>query len=371
MIRTRLVITAALAALATATAAPSALAPAAASGRVDTPPADSGASAVPTTPDELVAWARTHLRQAAIVVLREGDRAPLLALGAHRRMPLASTRKVLILLAASEQVAAGRLRLAEPVSQAALDRWYLPGTDGGAHPAALAAYGDEWTLETALRAMIVQSDNAAADWVLERVGGAHVVDRLARRLGLHDQDPIWSLRGEFLAWSTHPVRWLRSAPAQRQRLATRLATASRGPVDVALTTVRVQRRLALASVRGSMGDWAQLMRRIDRGARAGDASFEVARRVLSWPLQDPANTEVFDVFATKGGALAGVVTEATAIRARGGRTLYVAQAYRAVPPAVEEQLRTRFLQQQLYVQLAVGQRGSAEDAAVGTGREVG
>ncbi|WP_370291555.1 serine hydrolase [Nocardioides sp.] len=359
MIRTRLVITAALAALATATAAPSAFAPAAAGARPATPPAAAAAPAVPTTPDELLEWARTHPRQSAIVVLRAGDRTPVISLGAHRRMPLASTRKVLILLAASEQVTTGRLRLTDRVPQAALDRWYLPGTDGGAHPAALAAYGDDWTVETALRAMIVQSDNAAADWVLDRVGGPRVVDRLTRRLGLHDQDPIWSLRGEFLAWSSHPVRWLHSAPVQRQRLATRLAAASRGPVDVALPTVRAQRRLALASVRGSMADWAQLMRRIDEGARAGDAAFELAERVLSWPLEDPANAEVLDFFATKGGALAGVVTEATAIRARGGRTLYVAQAYRALPPAVEEELRTRFLQQLLYVRLALGERGAA------------
>lgn len=36
------------------------------------------------------------------------------------------------------------------------------------------------------------------------------------------------------------------------------------------------------------------------------------------------------------------------------RPLYVAQAYRLLPPAVEEELRTRFVQQQLYVALATG-----------------
>lgn len=319
------------------------------------PQATRPSPAVPTTPGELVAWAKDHPRQSAIVVWREGDRRPLLSLGAERRMPLASTRKVLILLAASRAAVGGRLDLTAPVPQAELDRWYLPGTDGGAHPAALEAYGDDWTVRTALQAMITFSDNAAADWLLARVGGPAVVDRLVHRLGLRQQDPIWSLRGEYLAWASEPRAWLAASPQRRQAIATRLARTSSGPVPLdRFPGADEQRRLALASVRGSMGEWALLTRFIHRRAVAGDDAARLATEVLSWPLADPANADAFDVFATKGGAFVGVVTEATAIRAKGGRTYYVAQAYRALPTAVEQQLRTTFLQQQLYLDLALG-----------------
>lgn len=311
------------------------------------------ASAVPTTPAELLVWIRRHPRLASLVVLDEHG-SVLAAVQPRRPMPLASTRKVLILLAAAEQVAQGRLAVEDAVPLGELDRWYLPGTDGGAHPAALEAYGRTWTLRTALDAMIVQSDNAAADLVLDRVGGPVVVDRLVRRLALRDQDPIWPVRGEFLAWAHQPRAWLHATPEVRQRTARRLAAASRGPIGVTLPSVAAQRRLTLASVRGSMADFARLQRMLQQRAPHDDAA-ALAVDVLSWPRRQDAGTAAdFPVFATKGGALPGLVTEATAIRAAGRRTLYVAQAYRLLPPAVEEELRATYLQQQLYVALAVG-----------------
>lgn len=315
--------------------------------------ASAATPAVPTTPAELLAWVRAHPRRASLVVLDARGR-PLVAQRPRRPMPLASTRKILVLAAAAEQVAAGRWDLDDEVAQGELDRWYLPGTDGGAHPAALEAYGTDWSLRTALDAMIVFSDNAAADVVLDRVGGPAAVDRLSRRLGLRDQDPIWSLRGEYLAWADEPRAWLAASPRRRQQIAGRLAAASQGPVTPGLPSVAAQRCLPLASVRGSMLDFARLQRLGRRRAAAGDPAAGLAVDVLSWPRADPDTAAAFPVFATKGGAFAGVVTEATAIQAAGRRPIYVAQAYRLLPAGVEQRLRTDFLQQQLYVALAQG-----------------
>ncbi|MDI9951641.1 serine hydrolase [Rhodococcus sp. IEGM 1305] len=56
-------------------------------------------------------------------------------------------------------------------------RWYLPNTDGGAHPKALQRLGvtepdDTVTLEQMVTAMIQESDNAVPDYLRDRLGDA-------------------------------------------------------------------------------------------------------------------------------------------------------------------------------------------------------
>lgn len=90
---------------------------------------------------------------------------------AHRAgdtVPLASAIKVVHLAAYARAVASGELDPAEPVPLSKWKRWYLPNTDGGAHPKALQRLGvtepdDTVTLEQMVTAMIQESDIYATD----------------------------------------------------------------------------------------------------------------------------------------------------------------------------------------------------------------
>ena len=76
-------------------------------------------------------------------VVRQSDRGkPLIELNDDRAFGVASVHKVLILSAYARAVVAGRLDPAERVAVADIERWYWPGTDGGAHPAALEDWHD-------------------------------------------------------------------------------------------------------------------------------------------------------------------------------------------------------------------------------------
>ena len=66
--------------------------------------------------------------------------------------PLASTIKIMILGVYAQGVAAGKYDPEERVALAELDAYYLPGTDGGAHPDFLKAVTpDEKRHDFALR----------------------------------------------------------------------------------------------------------------------------------------------------------------------------------------------------------------------------
>ena len=64
-------------------------------------------------------------------------------------------------------------------------RWYLPNTDGGAHPKALQRLGvtepgATGPLEQMVIAMIQESDNAVPDYLRDQLGDAALADAAAQ-----------------------------------------------------------------------------------------------------------------------------------------------------------------------------------------------
>lgn len=116
-----------------------------------------------------LAWIDRHPDDVAVLV--DDGRGAVVTHGADRPMPLASAVKVVHLAAYGRAAAEGRLRPDEPVAVADWERFYLP-TDGGAHQAALARLrpGPTVTVDAMVSAMIQESDNAATDWLRERLG---------------------------------------------------------------------------------------------------------------------------------------------------------------------------------------------------------
>lgn len=107
------------------------------------------------------------------------------------RQPLASAVKVVHLAAYARAASSGRIDPNEQVPLLEWERWYVPGTDGGAHPAALTRLGipNDGTSATDLAAtvriddmvtaMIRESDNAVPDYLRFRLGDDALVDAAA------------------------------------------------------------------------------------------------------------------------------------------------------------------------------------------------
>ena len=290
------------------------------------------------TPDGLLNWISRHPSNAGLAVLQDRGGSAI-SFGANRRYPLASTRKVLVAgaLTASDD------KLSQRVSREFVERFYVPGTDGGVHKKAKLDAARP-TLRQLLRAAIEVSDNASADVLLDRVG-AKAVDAWARRQGLTDQDPILPVFGELAAWGRDP-EWAKRSPSERARRA--LALAREVPAEqVRVPDVAEQRRLAAYSVAGVPAQWARLMRRI---GRRGDPELVSA---LDWPRrQSKRMTRRFDRFLAKGGSLPGVITEASYVRPARRAGTAVALFLRDLPADVEQTLQKTFAQQDLIVRLS-------------------
>ncbi|GAF15048.1 D-alanyl-D-alanine carboxypeptidase [Bacillus sp. JCM 19045] len=93
--------------------------------------------------------------------------------------PLASTAKMTIAAVFAEEVTAGTIDPNEEIETSELEKFYLPNSDGGAHPAWLDDV-DEPTVSLAevVRGMISFSSNANTDYMLERLGIDHINERI-------------------------------------------------------------------------------------------------------------------------------------------------------------------------------------------------
>lgn len=108
--------------------------------------------------------------------------------------------------------------------------------------------------------------------------------------------------------------------------------------------------MAANSVAGTPAEWAILMRNI---AHEGDPRLI---ELLDWPRRnDPKVSETYARLLSKGGSLAGIITQAAYVQPRGGPGVAIALFFRDLPPDVEKTLLETFSQQKLLLRLASDQ----------------
>lgn len=274
----------------------------------------------------LMDWMVAHPGSVSAVVYDVGpDGRPLdggVSLAHHggRVRAIASTVKIGVAAAWALEVAEGRRAAEAPVDQAAWDARYLPGTDGGAHPAALGvlgrAPGDAGPVQEAdvVQAMIRHSDNAATDWTTDALGPGPL-DRV-EALGLRHLRSIEDLLGLFLLWSEEAPEVLVAWPDATLRA--RAAARSQAWIEdhdghftaPALPTIRTQARLsARLGPRGIADDYARAAAGLVRDRWPSPEAAPILEGLLDWPMAFEANQARFRRMGAKGGSLPGVIAE--------------------------------------------------------------
>lgn len=241
--------------------------------------------------------------------------------------PLASTMKVLVLTEYARQVEDGRLDPAERVPLDSVDVYYVPLTDGGAHPQARAwlratgrARGETVALDDLAQVMIRYSSNAATDYLLARLGQDAVLQS-PERAGAHASDPPLPISGLFGGANA------RGAPVSPGDAFARAARYRSDPgfrrlhrIAQVLTPIRLsyfeQRRNSDALPAGTAEDYAGLMARAYEGTLVSDSVSTRVRDVLGWPMQFGWSQDRFETYGLKGGSVAGVLTQAAYARPR-------------------------------------------------------
>lgn len=279
--------------------------------------------------EDLVRYLEAHPDRYALAAWDVGNEDGGVFHDADTAWPLASTVKIIPLALASEELAAGRWDASTPTPE--VEAFYLPGTDGEAHPRA-SRDGGTATLGGAIHGMIRFSDNAATDAILFRLGRERLRSDAGGLPSPHPisgtmlvqnaaalEDEAWASAGRLLDGGVSRAR-PRQSIAQQEEMTRRFDN------------------------RGTVRAFAGLMERLftDLSART-----ELARSELSWPMAFEPNQRDFTVLATKGGSLPGTLTSASYGESKSGRRRVVALFLHDLWFATWLELSRNFTQQKL------------------------
>lgn len=307
--------------------------------------------------DDLVKFIATHPDSAAIVVYTvDGSGSPIedrsaVFCNADQPLVVASTMKVVVLAAYADAVSQDALDANERIPVDDWERWYLPGTDGGAHVNSLASLGlaaDDLgfardqaatvSLDDLARIMIHYSGNAATDYLIARLGPDKLAEIMSD-LGLEHHTPLGPTLGAALATFNHE-----NASFAIERLEPLVAAVSAGNtsdldrmVDLYLgdedwRTAQIEFMTSLAEnqnlnaqemwayqvkasqllPKGTAKDYARLMGLIANGKLiSSETSALMQQKLETIPADWPMRLLFHHRFGAKDGATAGVVALAS------------------------------------------------------------
>lgn len=311
--------------------------------------------------DDLLAWLAAHPDKVSVVVVNPATGHEVIAHDPDVPRPLASVRKVLILGAYAEAVVAGQVDPTQLVDLEEVQRWWILGTDADAHESAVEeATTEHWLrngrleLDRVVWAMVRWSDNAAADYLLALLGH-HRVETFSETHDVATDTTFGSIFGETLAWSQFSVGdWEAMTPDERVEHSSRLAHQQRGPLrGLDLPDAATQRRLAATSTLGTARQWAHFMGAVATGDGFDEDAALIMRRHLEWSLRAfPDEIQQLKSFGTKGGSLAGVVTEVSYLQPVDEELLSVAMFFHDLSADDWMQLTRSLMHQQLLLQIA-------------------
>ncbi len=296
-------------------------------------------------------------RRASIWARRNGEIIADFQSG--RVMPLASTVKILIAVEYAQQAASGRLKPDEPVALSDLDKYFLPGTDGGGHAGWLKyARGsnlitnEHAKLEDVVRGMLQFSSNANADWLIERLG-LERINATIGKLGLKSTH-LYSFVGSVVVSGAHgqssPSDWaqqIRALPeAEWQKRANEAHARLRANADgsfkksFAFPNAEEQKVWSDRFPAASAREYGELMSKINGRNFFAPNTQQVLDSVLEWPLQaSPEARKAYAHLGFKGGSTAWILTQAFYGRTVGGDAVEGAIFFNDLTPGESEKLQ--------------------------------
>lgn len=272
----------------------------------------------------MLEFMKNHPEQCAMMLVQNGE-----VVASHRpdaMMNLASTMKVVVAIAYARDVVQGRLHPEEMVSPAALEQFYVPNTDGGAHQAwlnQLEGDGPGISLREVVKGMIIFSSNANTEYMIGQIG----LDRIGETmeaLGLENHEALqYMVSALMVGKEAFPdltgkklVKKLRKMDAETYTTWTKtihkkLLTDNEGGYrqDPGELSMDVQRNWSDRLPRSTVRDYVKMAGKINQGDVFPETMQQELDEVLGWPMSIPGNSNWLERLGMKGGSTAFVLTK--------------------------------------------------------------
>ncbi len=242
-----------------------------------------------------------------------------------RKMPLASTVKTIIAIEFAQQVASGKINPADRVPLGELARFYIPDTDGGAHPTWLKQMQDDKLIQDQrvslleiAKGMIRYSSNANTEYLMWRLGLNAINANLAS-LGLTKHDSLYPfVSALYVCSDENSAKGLKlmgmdlyKQRAEQYFETLKVDTTLKDKFNLAHVSASVQRvwsdRLPSSTARAYDG----LMQKIQSRTYFDSTAQGTLEEIMEWPMAAfDSNRKKYQHLGAKGGSTAFVLTYA-------------------------------------------------------------
>jgi D-alanyl-D-alanine carboxypeptidase len=245
----------------------------------------------------------------------------------NKMMPLASTVKIVVAIEYAEQAAKGKINPNETVPISELEKYYIPDTDGGAHPSWLKKVNDkieeeQISIREIAKGMIAFSSNANTEWLFEKLGLENINNRLDS-LGVQNHSDIYYIVSAlFVGKEKYPnlkgtdlETELKKLSIEEYRQLTsiihnKLQQDSTYKKDIGDLGMNIQRIWSDNLPSSTVEEYVGIMQKINSRTYFDEQTHEYLDEVMEFLLENPANRKWLEHSGMKGGSTAFVLTKA-------------------------------------------------------------
>jgi D-alanyl-D-alanine carboxypeptidase len=308
--------------------------------------------------DSLLNFIKQNKNRASIYLL-END-SIIASINEDKKMPLASTVKILVAIEFAKQVAKHNILETEMVALSELDRFYLPNTDGDAHPNWLTyekskghIINDSIQMLDVARGMIMFSSNANTEFLMEVLGLDNIKSNIDQ-LGLKKHTAIYPMVASLFMYQNPKKKSEKDILKGISRLSeeqycryiydmhkalaydTILKTKFR-PQDLTLTMQKAwSERLPASTTK----DYVRICSILNNRTYYDDEMYFVLSAILETIMENPANKQWLVHAGSKGGSTAWVLTKAIYATTKKGKRIEMAYFFNNLTQQENEKLQS-------------------------------
>lgn len=244
-------------------------------------------------------------------------------------MPLASTVKILVAIEFAKQAAAHVIEVGDAVPLSDLSQYYVPNTDGGAHPAWLEyeksqkhIFNDSINLIDVARGMMIFSSNANTEYLMDLLGIDNIKNDIPM-LGVKQHTAVFPIVASLFLYQNPKnipekklIKALTSLDEESYcRYAYDIHKALKysdtvlqkfRPQDLTMPLQRVwSERLPASTTK----DYVHIAKIINNRKFLAEEAYSILAKVLETVMENPANKKTFLHAGMKGGSTAWVLTK--------------------------------------------------------------
>lgn len=275
------------------------------------------------SPHHVADFIKKNPDRSSIYFVRNGK--VLVDINSDKLFPLASTVKTIIAIEYAKQVGQGKIDAKEPIDLSELDKYYIPGTDGGAHPVWLKDFTEKGliqnnkvSLASVAKGMIWYSSNANTEFLMEKLGLENI-NRNFVELGLTQHQKLYPIGSAVLL-----LRDFSNTELEQMSMDDYIAKSfeiheklKNGSVDKTVSATSgiwtiLSEKDKIWSDRlpaSTTSEYASIMKKINDRNFFDKKTQTALDDVMEVYMQNPKNHEVFERAGGKGGSTAYVLTK--------------------------------------------------------------